>query len=708
MKTKISVFLAALIMLGSFVVPTGALEISEQKGSGVSAEESTDKTTSENVETAIPSESSEATKTTEATEITAPTEATEVTEPTTVTEETEPEYIPVTHIRLEKNALTLYRGGKYRIYVDIENAKGKITYTSSKKSVATVSANGKVTAKKKGKATITVKNNGVTAKLTVTVINPKLNVKSKTLYKGDSFTLIITGKEGKTTFTSSNPKVATVTKSGKVKAKKKGTAKITVKTNNGYKLNCTVKVKNKGLFNKVKVYYKQLKKKLTLNVGQELENYRLVERLRDNLNLEADKHTRAITAFYVGKTKISKTQYLKLLNQLKAKETFYYTADKPELFTVDKYGYISRAKKPGKATLTVHCYKKNFKVKVTIKKVKETTYKGKKAKAVYSMKEMYNTLIDLGYNYALKGKKLPYSYVVGYFKYRPYLYREIQDMAGAEIANTEHANPTYVIGGYILGYDTTSAIDLYETKFDGLNVLEVSDGGGGFFGGNTKSNYKEAQEIFEYFHIDRMTEDYEKLIAIRYWVELAKKDLLPKDKARVLRGYASSGNCASRACVAEYLCTVAGVPCVCAVDDEGEEVRSHAETVAGHMWNIVYIQGKWYFTDTDYCTSVILESAETLHYCSDLDLLSTTGHNSYSYYFHWAPCSSYFKKSMLTKKGRPISPKQYWSAREKCSGENKYEMRLAFIEETYDDYLDNSKKVPDALSGERNWELIHM
>jgi len=52
---------------------------------------------------------------------------------------------------------------------------------------------------------------------------------------------IINGK-GMTTFTSSNPKVAQVTKNGKIIAKKKGKTIIKVKTN-GIILKCKVRVK---------------------------------------------------------------------------------------------------------------------------------------------------------------------------------------------------------------------------------------------------------------------------------------------------------------------------------------------------------------------------------------------------------------------------------------------------------------------------------
>ena len=57
-----------------------------------------------------------------------------------------------------------------------------------------------------------------------------------------TFTLKITGKVGKAKFTTSNKKVATVSTTGKITAKKKGTATITVKTN-GITLKCKITVK---------------------------------------------------------------------------------------------------------------------------------------------------------------------------------------------------------------------------------------------------------------------------------------------------------------------------------------------------------------------------------------------------------------------------------------------------------------------------------
>ncbi|MCI8489400.1 MAG: hypothetical protein HFJ04_03995 [Lachnospiraceae bacterium] len=66
----------------------------------------------------------------------------------------------------------LKAGKKFQIKAKLPKgtASYKLTYTSSKKSVASVSKTGKVTAKKKGTAVITVKTyNGKKASLKLTV-----------------------------------------------------------------------------------------------------------------------------------------------------------------------------------------------------------------------------------------------------------------------------------------------------------------------------------------------------------------------------------------------------------------------------------------------------------------------------------------------------------------------------------------------------------
>ena len=69
----------------------------------------------------------------------------------------------------------------------------------------------------------------------------KLNKSKTTIYAGQQETLKLKGAKAKK-WTSSNKKVATVNSKGVVKAKAKGTAKITCKAANGKKYTCKVTV----------------------------------------------------------------------------------------------------------------------------------------------------------------------------------------------------------------------------------------------------------------------------------------------------------------------------------------------------------------------------------------------------------------------------------------------------------------------------------
>ena len=127
----------------------------------------------------------------------------------------------------------------------------KITYQSSNKKVATVSSKGVIRAKGVGTARITVKSGSkkVTVKVTVPRTKTKKITKvpsSLTLKKGKTRVLrprrSPSGSDEKITYKSSNRKVAAVTSSGKITAKKKGTAVITVKSGS-VSVKCKVTVK---------------------------------------------------------------------------------------------------------------------------------------------------------------------------------------------------------------------------------------------------------------------------------------------------------------------------------------------------------------------------------------------------------------------------------------------------------------------------------
>ena len=128
------------------------------------------------------------------------------------------------------------------------------SWTTSNKKVATVASGGKITAKKVGKAKITViLTSGKKAVVNVTVqktavkttkisgLKKRVSLKRKQKLTLKPVISPITSVE-KVTYKSSNKKVATVSSKGVITAKKKGTAKITVKSG---KKSYTVTVKVK-------------------------------------------------------------------------------------------------------------------------------------------------------------------------------------------------------------------------------------------------------------------------------------------------------------------------------------------------------------------------------------------------------------------------------------------------------------------------------
>jgi uncharacterized protein YjdB len=164
----------------------------------------------------------------------------------------------VASVSLDKNTLELAEGEFATLVATVlpENANEKsVTWSSSDEAVAKVDQTGKVTAVKKGTATITVTttDGGKTASCTVTVIakvaSVSLDKNEMELTEGESATLTATvfpetANDKSVTWSSSDEAVATVDQTGKVTAVKKGTATITVTTNDGGKTaTCAVTVK---------------------------------------------------------------------------------------------------------------------------------------------------------------------------------------------------------------------------------------------------------------------------------------------------------------------------------------------------------------------------------------------------------------------------------------------------------------------------------
>ena len=192
-------------------------------------------------------------------------EATKAPEPTKIPETTnkpaetgKPEEtkrpIEVKSVLVAANKLTIGLGEKVQLEAAVypRNASDrKLTYKVSNSNVS-VSKNGKITGKKRGTCKITVSaSNGKKAVVKVSVKKkPKkitLNARNKTLKVGKKFKIkarLPKGTASQTlTYVSNKRAIADVSPDGKVTAKKRGSAVITVKTYNGKKASLKIQVK---------------------------------------------------------------------------------------------------------------------------------------------------------------------------------------------------------------------------------------------------------------------------------------------------------------------------------------------------------------------------------------------------------------------------------------------------------------------------------
>lgn len=173
--------------------------------------------------------------------------------------------IKVSQIKLSALSTKIAVGKKIKLTADItKNASNKtLKWTTSNSKVATVDKNGVVTIKKKAggktvkitaeatdgsgkKATFTIKvMKGVVKKVK---ISGKKTVKAGKTLKLKAKVTVSKGANKKLKWTSSNPKYATVSASGKVKASKAGkkkSVKITAMATDGSGKKATVKIKIK-------------------------------------------------------------------------------------------------------------------------------------------------------------------------------------------------------------------------------------------------------------------------------------------------------------------------------------------------------------------------------------------------------------------------------------------------------------------------------
>ena len=147
--------------------------------------------------------------------------------------------------RISSSKLTMIKGQSRTLKITGLKKGQKITWKSSNSKIVAVNKAGKLQAKAKGSATITgtVSKRKYTCK--VTVHAPKLNKTAVTLKVGQTYQLKLSGTNQKITWKSSNSKIVTVNKAGKLFAKSAGNATITAQVN-GIRFVCKVKIQKKA------------------------------------------------------------------------------------------------------------------------------------------------------------------------------------------------------------------------------------------------------------------------------------------------------------------------------------------------------------------------------------------------------------------------------------------------------------------------------
>ena len=147
--------------------------------------------------------------------------------------------------RISSSKLTMIKGQSRTLKITGLKKGQKITWKSSNSKIVAVNKAGKLQAKAKGSATITgtVSKRKYTCKVTVQA--PKLNKTSITLKVGQTYQLKLSGTNQKITWKSSNSKIVTVNKAGKLFAKSAGNATITAQVN-GIRFVCKVKIQKKA------------------------------------------------------------------------------------------------------------------------------------------------------------------------------------------------------------------------------------------------------------------------------------------------------------------------------------------------------------------------------------------------------------------------------------------------------------------------------
>lgn len=147
--------------------------------------------------------------------------------------------------RISSSKLTMIKGQSRTLKITGLKKGQKITWKSSNSKIVAVNKAGKLQAKAKGSATITgtVSKRKYTCKVTVQA--PKLNKTAVTLKVGQTYQLKLSGTNQKITWKSSNSKIVTVNKAGKLSARSAGNATVTAQVN-GIRFVCKVKIQKKA------------------------------------------------------------------------------------------------------------------------------------------------------------------------------------------------------------------------------------------------------------------------------------------------------------------------------------------------------------------------------------------------------------------------------------------------------------------------------
>lgn len=142
-----------------------------------------------------------------------------------------------------KSKATIYLDNPVTLTASVE-PMGKITWKSSNKKVAVVNSSGKVTPKKTGKATITAVCGGLKKSCKITVKKPSVKISTEELiiFADNDYALRATAHPAKNlSYRSSDKKVVSVNKKGKIVGLHTGTATITASVP-GAKKSCRVTV----------------------------------------------------------------------------------------------------------------------------------------------------------------------------------------------------------------------------------------------------------------------------------------------------------------------------------------------------------------------------------------------------------------------------------------------------------------------------------